>query len=124
MKVVETGPGVPNLVTRRSRRGAVSDFLRQLFLLRAGDVLAVRELQSERAARGEGLGPFTLRHLRLLAFAGRLCGWAGRVCASLPFADVGPLKIPDVMTDEQALFLGDILPTGLYGRGELHHPGR
>jgi threonine dehydrogenase-like Zn-dependent dehydrogenase len=30
----------------------------------------------------------------------------------VPFADVNPLKVPDGMTDEQALFLGDILPTG------------
>ncbi|HUP97145.1 MAG TPA: zinc-dependent alcohol dehydrogenase [Usitatibacter sp.] len=30
----------------------------------------------------------------------------------VPFADVGPVKIPDGLTDEQVLFLGDILPTG------------
>ncbi|MES2818218.1 MAG: zinc-dependent alcohol dehydrogenase [Pseudomonadota bacterium] len=30
----------------------------------------------------------------------------------VPFADVGPLVIPAGMTDEQVLFLGDILPTG------------
>ena len=32
----------------------------------------------------------------------------------VPFADatVGPLRIPDGLTDEQVLFLGDILPTG------------
>jgi threonine dehydrogenase-like Zn-dependent dehydrogenase len=30
----------------------------------------------------------------------------------VPYADVGPVKVPDGMTDEQALFLGDILPTG------------
>jgi threonine dehydrogenase-like Zn-dependent dehydrogenase len=30
----------------------------------------------------------------------------------VPFADVGPLKVPEGMTDEQALFLSDILPTG------------
>jgi threonine dehydrogenase-like Zn-dependent dehydrogenase len=29
-----------------------------------------------------------------------------------PFADVGPVKVPDSITDEQALFLSDILPTG------------
>lgn len=33
----------------------------------------------------------------------------------VPFADVGPLKIPDEMEDEAALFLGDILPTGYQG---------
>ena len=30
----------------------------------------------------------------------------------VPFADVNPLKVPDGVSDEQALFLGDILPTG------------
>ncbi len=30
----------------------------------------------------------------------------------VPMADVGPMKVPEGMTDEQALFLSDILPTG------------
>lgn len=30
----------------------------------------------------------------------------------VPFADVGPIKVPDGMPDEQALFLSDIFPTG------------
>ena len=30
----------------------------------------------------------------------------------VPYADVGPVVIPDGMTDEPVLFLGDILPTG------------
>jgi threonine dehydrogenase-like Zn-dependent dehydrogenase len=30
----------------------------------------------------------------------------------VPYADVGPLKIPDDLSDEQALFLSDIFPTG------------
>jgi threonine dehydrogenase-like Zn-dependent dehydrogenase len=32
--------------------------------------------------------------------------------ARVPFADVGPIKVPDDMTDEQVLFLSDIFPTG------------
>ena len=35
--------------------------------------------------------------------------------ARVPFADVGPMKVPEGMTDEQVLFLSDILPTGYYG---------
>ncbi len=35
--------------------------------------------------------------------------------ARVPFADIGPLKVPEGMTDEQALFLSDILPTGYMG---------
>lgn len=30
----------------------------------------------------------------------------------VPFGDVGPMKVPGDITDEQALFLSDILPTG------------
>jgi threonine dehydrogenase-like Zn-dependent dehydrogenase len=30
----------------------------------------------------------------------------------VPYADVGPVKIPNGLTDEQVLFLGDIFPTG------------
>jgi threonine dehydrogenase-like Zn-dependent dehydrogenase len=33
----------------------------------------------------------------------------------VPFADVGPLKVPAGMPDESALFLSDILPTGYMG---------
>jgi threonine dehydrogenase-like Zn-dependent dehydrogenase len=35
--------------------------------------------------------------------------------ARVPFADVGPLKVPDELTDDQVLFLTDILPTGYMG---------
>jgi threonine dehydrogenase-like Zn-dependent dehydrogenase len=30
----------------------------------------------------------------------------------VPFADVGPIKIPSGLTDDQVLFLSDIFPTG------------
>ena len=33
----------------------------------------------------------------------------------MPFADVGPLKVDDDLTDDQVLFLSDILPTGYMG---------
>jgi threonine dehydrogenase-like Zn-dependent dehydrogenase len=41
-------------------------------------------------------------------------GYAGGQAeyARVPYADVGPLKIPDGLVDEQVLFLSDILPTG------------
>jgi threonine dehydrogenase-like Zn-dependent dehydrogenase len=40
-------------------------------------------------------------------------GYAGGQAeyARVPFADVGPLKLPDGLTDEQVLFLSDIFPT-------------
>ena len=33
----------------------------------------------------------------------------------VPFADFGPMVVPDELTDDQALFLTDILPTGYMG---------
>jgi threonine dehydrogenase-like Zn-dependent dehydrogenase len=33
----------------------------------------------------------------------------------VPFADVGPLKVPATLTDEQVLFLSDIFPTAYMG---------
>jgi len=41
-------------------------------------------------------------------------GYAGGQAqyARVPYADVGPLKIPDHIPDDKALFLSDILPTG------------
>jgi len=44
-------------------------------------------------------------------------GYAGGQAeyARVPFADVGPLKVPAGMPDEQVLFLSDILPTGYMG---------
>ena len=41
-------------------------------------------------------------------------GYAGGQApyARVPFADVGPIQIPDGIPDEKVLFLSDILPTG------------
>ena len=43
-----------------------------------------------------------------------LGGYAGGQSeyARVPFADVGPIKIPEELEDDQVLFLSDILPTG------------
>jgi threonine dehydrogenase-like Zn-dependent dehydrogenase len=43
-----------------------------------------------------------------------LGGYAGGQAeyARIPFADVGPIKVPDDLSDEQVLFLSDIFPTG------------
>jgi len=44
-------------------------------------------------------------------------GYAGGQAeyARVPFADVGPLKVPEHLGDDQVLFLSDILPTGYMG---------
>src|SRR4030095_5086948 len=41
-------------------------------------------------------------------------GYAGGQAeyARVPFADVGPIKVPDSLEDEKVLFLSDIFPTG------------
>jgi threonine dehydrogenase-like Zn-dependent dehydrogenase len=46
-----------------------------------------------------------------------LGGFAGgqAEAARVPFADVGPIKIEDDLSDEQVLFLSDIFPTGYMG---------
>ncbi|BAU67199.1 Alcohol dehydrogenase GroES domain protein [Stanieria sp. NIES-3757] len=50
----------------------------------------------------------------LFGYSHLLGGYAGGQAeyARVPYADVGPLKIPDGLTDEQVLFLTDIFPTG------------
>jgi threonine dehydrogenase-like Zn-dependent dehydrogenase len=50
----------------------------------------------------------------LFGYSHLLGGFAGGQAEYLrvPYADVGPIKVPDGMTDEQVLFLSDIFPTG------------
>jgi threonine dehydrogenase-like Zn-dependent dehydrogenase len=53
----------------------------------------------------------------LFGYSHMLGGFAGGQAeyVRVPFADVGPLKIPEGLSDEQVLFLSDILPTGYMG---------
>jgi len=50
----------------------------------------------------------------IFGYSHLLGGYAGGQAeyARVPFADVGPLKVPDGLSDEQVLFLSDIFPTG------------
>lgn len=50
----------------------------------------------------------------LFGYSHLLGGYAGGQAeyARVPFADVGPIKIPAHLSDEQVLFLSDIFPTG------------
>jgi threonine dehydrogenase-like Zn-dependent dehydrogenase len=50
----------------------------------------------------------------LFGYSHLLGGYAGGQAEYLrvPYADVGPIKVPDGLTDEQVLFLSDIFPTG------------
>ena len=50
----------------------------------------------------------------LFGYSHMMGGYAGGQAeyARVPYADVGPFKVPDSLTDDQVLFLTDIFPTG------------
>jgi len=50
----------------------------------------------------------------LFGYSHLLGGYAGGQAeyVRVPFADIGPFRVPDGFSDEQVLFLSDILPTG------------
>jgi threonine dehydrogenase-like Zn-dependent dehydrogenase len=113
-EVVETGRGVQNLT--------VGDRVVVPFPIACGNCLACEagqyslcENSNPNAWMAEQLwghapaGIFGYSHL-LGGFAGGQAEYA-----RVPFADVGPLKIEDGLSDEQVLLLSDILPTGYMG---------
>jgi threonine dehydrogenase-like Zn-dependent dehydrogenase len=61
---------------------------------------------AEKVYGSSGSGLFGYSHL----FGGYAGGQAQYV--RVPFADVGPIKVPPSLSDEQLLFLSDIFPTG------------
>jgi threonine dehydrogenase-like Zn-dependent dehydrogenase len=63
----------------------------------------------EKAAKLWGASP-----AGLFGYSHLLGGYAGGQAEYLrvPYADVGPIKVPDGLTDKQVLFLSDIFPTG------------
>ncbi len=114
LEVVETGPGVKNLKTGDRVVVPFSIACGECFMCRR-DLFSCCENSNPNAAMAEKLwghspaGAFGYSHL-LGGFAGGQAQYA-----RVPFADVGPLKVPDGMPDEQALFLSDIFPTGYMG---------
>src|SRR5205085_8342477 len=50
----------------------------------------------------------------LFGYSHMMGGYAGGQAqyARVPYADVGPMKIPEGLSDEQVVFLTDIFPTG------------
>ena len=113
-KVVETGRDVKNL--------RIGDRVVAPFTISCGKcfecqrgLFSLCENSNPNAWMAEKLwghspaGIFGYSHL-LGGFAG---GQAEYV--RVPFADSGPIKVPDDMTDEQVLFLSDIFPTGYMG---------
>src|SRR5213076_1710087 len=62
----------------------------------------------------------------IFGYSHMLGGYAGGQAeyARVPFADIGALKVPDGLDDEQVLFLSDIFPTGYMAAEACHiQPG-
>ena len=62
----------------------------------------------------------------LFGYSHMMGGYAGGQAqyVRVPFADVGPIRIPDGLSDEQVLFLSDIFPTGYMAAENCNiHPG-
>lgn len=70
----------------------------------------------ERTNRNKGLADKVFGHTTagLFGYTHLTGGYAGGQAEYIrvPYADVGPVKVPSTLTDEQVLFLGDIFPTG------------
>ncbi|MBV9155518.1 MAG: glutathione-dependent formaldehyde dehydrogenase [Acidobacteriaceae bacterium] len=113
-EVVETGAGVSNL--KKGDRVVVpftiscgSCFLCQKGLFSTCENSNPNAWMAERLWGHAIAGCFGYSHLT--------GGYAGGQAeyARVPFADVGPLKVPEELTDEQVLFLSDIFPTAYMG---------
>jgi threonine dehydrogenase-like Zn-dependent dehydrogenase len=62
----------------------------------------------------------------IYGYSHMLGGYAGGQAeyVRVPFADVGPLPLPDSVTDEQAVMLADVFPTGYMAAENCNiHPG-
>jgi threonine dehydrogenase-like Zn-dependent dehydrogenase len=113
-EVVEVGQGVKNL--------AAGDRVVVPFPIACGncapcehEAYSLCENSNPNAWMAEKL--FGYSPCGIYGYSHMLGGYAGGQAeyARVPFADVGPLKVPEGMADEQALFLTDIFPTGYMG---------
>jgi threonine dehydrogenase-like Zn-dependent dehydrogenase len=109
--VVETGPAVESLavgdrviVPFTIACGACEPCQRQLWSL--CDNSNPNAWMAEKLYGYSGSGLFGYSHM----YGGYAGGQAEFV--RVPFADVGPFKVPDALGDDQVLFLTDIFPTG------------
>ncbi len=110
-EVVEVGPGVTNL--------SVGDRVVVPFPISCGNCyFCEKELYSlcENSNPNAHLAEKFWGHspAGIFGYSHITGGYAGGQAeyVRVPFADVGPLKVPDTLDDEQVLFLSDILPTG------------
>ena len=113
-EVVEVGPGVKNL--RPGDRVVVPSviacgacqYCRQ-------ELWSLCDNTNPRAAVLEGFYGYAMAGI--FGYSHLFGGYAGSFAqyVRVPFADVGPLKVPDGLSDEQVLFLSDAFPTGFMG---------
>ncbi|HEY4102805.1 MAG TPA: zinc-dependent alcohol dehydrogenase [Polyangiaceae bacterium] len=113
-EVMEVGPGVANL--------RVGDRVVVPFPIACGNCAAC---QSGRTSLCENSNPNAWLAEKLwghspagiFGYSHLLGGFAGGQAeyVRVPFADVGPLKVPAHLSDDQVLFLSDIFPTGYMG---------
>ena len=110
-EVVETGKGVSNL--------KVGDRVVIPFTISCGscffcnrDLWSLCDNSNPNAKMQEKV--YGYAGSALFGYSHLFGGYAGGQAeyARVPFADVGPYKVPDGLTDEQVLFLTDIFPTG------------
>lgn len=112
-EVVETGKGVANL--KRGQRVVVP------FVIACGACYHCSRLQysacdnsnpADKADMSETL--YGHQMSGLFGYSHMTGGYAGGQAeyVRVPFADVGPLVVPDELDDDEVLFLSDILPTG------------
>jgi threonine dehydrogenase-like Zn-dependent dehydrogenase len=110
-EVVEVGPGVTNL--------SIGDRVVVPFPIACGGCFfCERQLFSlcENSNPNAPLAEKMWGHspAGIFGYSHMLGGYAGGQAeyVRVPFADVGPLRVPATLADEQVLFLSDVLPTG------------
>jgi threonine dehydrogenase-like Zn-dependent dehydrogenase len=110
-EVVEVGPGVSNL--------KVGDRVVNPFPIACGSCFfcnstefSLCENSNPNAWMAEKLWGHS--PAGLFGYSHMLGGYAGGHAeyARIPFADVGPIKVPDHLDDDKVLFLSDVYPTG------------
>jgi threonine dehydrogenase-like Zn-dependent dehydrogenase len=113
-EIVETGKGVSNL--------QVGDRVVVPFPIACGNCWHCKhELYSvcENSNPNAGMAEKMFGHSTcgIFGYSHLTGGYAGGQAeyARVPYADVGPIKVEDDLTDEQVLFLSDIFPTGFMG---------
>jgi threonine dehydrogenase-like Zn-dependent dehydrogenase len=113
-EVVEVAEGVDNL--------QVGDRVVVPFPIACGNCWSCQhELYSlcENSNPNAGMGEKMFGHptAGIFGYSHLTGGYAGGQAefVRVPFADVGPIKVDDDLTDEQVLFLSDVFPTGYMG---------